>query len=87
MFLPQLGQELSGRPGAPCSHIRVTFLDALHGFFEVLPFPFEIGGHCLVESGGWVLAASLRVFFQLSLAERRERYGIHVVHLLSFPPS
>jgi hypothetical protein len=49
MFLPRFGQELSGEPGAPSFHVRIAFLDALHGFFEVLPFSFEIGGHLLVN--------------------------------------
>jgi len=51
--------------------------NTFHGFLKILALPFQIGSQSFIEGDGRVLAMALRVFLQLRLAFRLERYHIH----------
>ena len=70
MLYAQLFKRLLSGLGAPSLHFLVALPDAFNGFLIVLPRPFQVVGQGIVERGGGVLAATLRVLFQLGLTFR-----------------
>ena len=77
MLYAQLFKRLLGGLRAPGLHVVITLPDAVNGFLEVLPLPFQIFSQGVIEHGGGVLAVTLRVLLQLGLAFRFDGYYIH----------
>jgi len=77
MLYAQLLKRLCGGLGAPGLHVLMTLPDTFNGLLEVMLLPFQILGQSIVERGGGVLPATLRVLFKLGLALRLDRYYIH----------
>ena len=77
MLPAHLRKEVSRWPSASSLHIFMAPANTFHGFLKILALPFQIGSQSFIEGDGRVLAMALRVFLQLRLAFRLERYHIH----------
>ena len=61
-------------------HVLIALPDTFNSLLKILTLPLQILGQSVVQSGGRVLPATLRVFLELSLAFRFDGDHIHVVH-------
>jgi hypothetical protein len=77
MLYAQFLKRLFGGLSAPGLHVLIALADAFYGFLKILLFPCQIFGQGFIERGGGVLAAALRVGFELGLAFRCDGYDVH----------
>jgi len=65
------------RPHTPGPEVFIAAANGCHRFLMALPIPFQSVSQNFVERLRGILAVTLRVLFQLSLAFRFDGYGVH----------